>query len=319
MNDYQEDKLGMYEKILAFLLNFATELTGVSQIAGIATALEDKLDDITDAQSVVGSDTSGYTMEKDEARKELTEITLKVSRAAAAYFLSIGNVGKIKLSDYTPTELEKSRDNDLYAKAKKLFKVADPVKANLTGFNSGPADVTDLDTSKETFFDIIQLPATKRGEITASVKDIDKLMGETDQQLDLLDIYMATFAATNANMYSQYQSARAIDLSGGGGSSQRQGQLDAGSIAYATFGVNQITADTVFEFKNVEGNQQFTFYFGTSGTSAVDTNRPLYNVGPGMSHQVNATDAGFDLAHKCLNIFNAGTTGTGKWQVIIVS
>lgn len=77
---------------------------------------------------------------------------------------SIGQPGNIKLADYTRAELDGARDNDLYVDAKYLHKIVLPVQANLSGFNSGPADVTALGNALQEFFNVIQLPAEKKGK-----------------------------------------------------------------------------------------------------------------------------------------------------------
>ena len=316
MTDYQTDKLGMYEKVLLFLTTFAAELAGVTQIAGITTELEGNIDAITEAESIASEDTTGFTIQKKQAREALEGITLKVSQAAAAYFLSIGLPGKLKLSDYTKSELENARDNDLYVKSKKLWNLADPIKANLSAFNSGPAEVDDLNTAKEAFFDIIQLPASKRGEKTASGKDVEELMAETDELLNGLDIYMNTFSA-NENLYSQYKSARAIDLSGGGSSNIRQGAIAASAVENAAYNAGVIEHDTLIAFTNTGTTAGLVFYFGETATSPPTGVPVTVTLDAAESEQQQAGDAGWSGARTFLNIYNPAA-GAGAWKTEIM-
>lgn len=218
MTDDQENKLSMYIKVSDFLEAKAATLADITQIADIQTALDENIEDITTAEGTASSDTTGFTQQKKNASVALQTIMIKVSRAAASYFFTINNPGMLKLADYLPSELLRLRDGELYIRAKQLFKIADPVKANLTGFKSGPADVADLDTKKEAYFNVLQLPEAKRTEKTASGKDVDKEMADTDKLLEGLDLLMSNFEADNLNLYNQYLSSRAIDnMTGGGG------------------------------------------------------------------------------------------------------
>lgn len=219
MTDTQENKLSMYIKVDTFLTNNAAALTSVTQIAGVKTDLETIIDDITTAAGLVTDDTTGYAIDKANKRADLEAIMLKVSFAAASYYASINNPVGFKTADYTRSELHGARDSDLYTRAKRLHTVVTPIAANLSDFNSGPADVTDLDTKKEAFFDVIQNPQVKRGEKSAAVIDVENLFSTGDEKLFLLDTYMDTFEAVNFNLYNQYLSARAIDDLGGGGGS----------------------------------------------------------------------------------------------------
>lgn len=219
MTDTQENHLSMYIKVDTFLGNNAAALAGVTQIAGLKTDLETLIDNITTSAGLVTDDTTGYAIDKTNKREELEAIMLKVSRATAAYYISIDNAQGFKTADYTPSQLHAVRDSELYSRAKRLFNVATPISASLVGFNSSAADVADLDTKKEAFFEVLEAPRSKRGEKSAAVKDLEIYFEDGSSLLFFLDAYMDTFAAVNTNLYNQYLSARAIDDLGGGGGS----------------------------------------------------------------------------------------------------
>ncbi|MBL0310059.1 MAG: hypothetical protein IPP77_10385 [Bacteroidetes bacterium] len=315
MENHQEDKLGMYEKVKAFLFTFAAALASVTQIAGLETTLNDNIDDIIDADIVATEDDTCFTEQKSSERSDLEELVLKVARALSSYWASIGSTGSLRLTDYRPSELEALRDNDMFAAAKRLFDVAEPLSASLSAFNSGPADVTDLGTKMDEYFSHIQLPKSKQGVRIAAGKDVDRLMEKTDNLLKTLDIYLSTFATIDENMYDQYKSARSIDDSGGGSSKVRRGNLDPDSIRNATFAAGQISEDTVLEFANTGISSLMVFYFASSPLAVSDG--VTTEVAPGASIQKTALDAGYLITKNKLTVFNQSAQ-SGKWRVKII-
>ncbi|MES2620052.1 MAG: hypothetical protein V4615_04300 [Bacteroidota bacterium] len=312
MTDEQEDKLGMFEKVASFLDTKATELAGVTQIAGIKTELDDNIEAIVDEAGVATSDTTGFTDEKAQERVDLEVITLKVSRAAAAYFLSIGSLGSIKLADYIKSDLEGSRDNDLYVKAKYLYKKALVVQASLSGFNSGPADVTALNDALVAFFDVIQLPAEKRGEKVVSGVEVDELFQQTDLLLDQLDIYMLTFEAVDNELFLLYLQARAIDNSGGGSGTDTNvltGTVGMGTGVNIPFDEEDIQADTNLLLTNLapSGGPIIFFFSDTEGGSPGPSTIQI-SVTPGDTAEVIAVAAGYDIPRPLLNVYNPNAT-----------
>lgn len=317
MNDIQENKLGMFEKVNDYLTDNAAALVSVTQIAPLQSSLNNLIADITEAAGISGSDTTGFTIEKATERTDLEVITLKVSRAAAAYFLSINQPGNIKLADYTKSELDSARDNDLYVKAKYLHKIAQPVEANLSGFNSGPADVTALQVALQDFFNVMQLPAEKKGEKAVYTKGVEALFKEGDSLLDTLDIYMLTFEAVDPIQYALYKAARAIDDNGGGSQNIKKGTAPMESMVNVPFAPGKLQADTVLQLENLNLTGELTYYFSDSPTGGTGTATVLTEVGPDSQVQKVAVEMGYSPTHVYLNVFNPSLT-PADWQVEIL-
>lgn len=317
MNDLQENKLGMFEKVNDYLTDNAAALVSVTQIAPLQSSLNNLIADITEAAGISGSDTTGFTIEKATERTDLEAIALKVSRAAAAYFLSIHQPGNIKLADYTKSELDSARDNDLYVKAKYLHKIAQPVAANLSGFNSGPADVTALQLALQDFFNVMQLPAEKKGEKAVYTKGVEVLFKEGDSLLDTLDIYMLTFEAVDPIQFALYKAARAIDDNGGGSQNIKKGTAPMESMVNVPFAPGKLQADTVLQLENLNLTGELTYYFSDSPSGGTGTATVLTEVGPDSQLQKVAVELGYSATHVYLNVFNPSLT-PADWQVEIL-
>lgn len=317
MDDRQANKLNMYIKTSQFLINKAADLAGVTQIASISNELEKNIEDITKYEGDASADTTGYTMEKAQERLDLEKIMLKVSRACAAYFLSIGSTGKMKEADETKSEVEGLRGNDIFVRGNKLYDIAEPVKTFLTDFNSGPADVTALKDALAAFYQVLELPENKRGEKVASGKEVDSLFVQTDELLKGLDIYMYTFEAINALLYNQYLSARAIDDNGGGAQNTKTGNVPMNAATNIPFADGKINAGTVLNLTNRNTAGDLTFYFSDSPTAGPGTATDPQTISADTTTPFTALVLGFDITHTFLNVFNPNAV-EGKWKAEIL-
>lgn len=317
MDDKQQNRLNMFIKTADFLGNHSVALAPVTQIATLKTALDTKIAAIIDADGEAGSDTSGFTIQKSLGRDHLEYIVLKVSRAVAAYGLSLGDPGMLKLADYTKSEIESKRDTDLYVKAKQLYKIAHPVEALLAGFNSGPADVTELKTRMDAFFDVLQLPEEKRGEKKASGLEVDMLFTEAEEKLFMLDIYMQTFEAVDSTLYNTYLSARAIDESGGGSQNSKSGTVAMTAVANIPFADGKIEADTVLKLMNNDTVGDLIFYFSDSTSGGTGTATETITVAANSDLDIVAGVKGFTATNHFLNVFNP-MAFQSKWRVQIL-
>lgn len=319
MNDNQSDHLSMYLTVNQFLLDHAPDLAGVTQITGLQALLANRIENITDYAAIAGSDTTGFTIQKSNERLELEAITLKVSRACGAYFLSIDNPGGFKLADYTASEIANKRDNDLYADSKWLYKIADPIKANLSSFNSGPADVLELKNLYDAFFDIIRLPKIKRDEKASGTKMLDKEFEKAQELVEHLDVYMLTFQTIDALLYLEYEKARAIDSTGGGSQNTKSGTLQGNGVANAAFADDKLNASTgLLLYNNSTGPNagDLVFYFCATPTGAIPDPDKAITLAPGNDLTTTALSIDYSEAQPFLNIFNP-TAAVGKWKVVI--
>ncbi len=320
MNDIQSDRFSMYVTVNQFLTGHPAELSIVMQISQLQIALDQHIVKITDYAAIQGSDTTGFTEEKSAERMALEQITLKVSRACAAYFLSVNQPGKLKLSDFTAGELDRKRDNDLFVDSKWLYSIAKPVETFLTNFNSGPADVTELQTAYQDFFEVLRLPKAKRDEKTASTQMLDREFVAADAVIDQLDIYMSTFETSEPMLYLEYTNARSIDNTGGGSQNTKNGTLQGNGIANVPFADGKIEDDTELTlYNNSTGPNagELQFYFSSTTGGAVTDPAKTITVQPGNSDAVLVLDMEFSEAKPYLNVFNPNAA-TGKWKVEIV-
>ena len=259
MNNRQEDKMSMYEKVVYFLnQNINTISPVVGAVTQVKTDFEQKLDAIIQVDTLASMDITGYTEVKSQKRKAMELLTLKVGRAITAY-ATFSNQSDLKeKANYTKTGIERMRDTECYTTARRIYELAMPIVTDLQPFTVDIQVLKDLDIAKEAFFQVLQLPKSKIGERVTQNEQINQLLAEADSILkDKLDIYMALLEFDYAALYSQYQNARAIDVTG----TYSSGNSYSGSLL-----ANQIvvvfnaaySASRSITLKN-KGNTQLTF------------------------------------------------------------
>ncbi len=167
------------------------------------------------------------------------------------------------------------------------------------------------------FYAVIQLPEEKRGQKKVSGMKVDRLFGEVDGQLAQLDIYMATFAGVNEDLYALYLTSRAIDESGGGSQNIKSGNAGVNAVVNVPFAEGKIDADTVLKLVNRTATGELRFYFSDSPTGGEGTATLHYIVNPDSTMNLVAGSSGFDVTHVYLNLFNPNAF-EGKWRVEIL-
>ncbi len=216
MNTPQKDKLNMFLKVRTFLFNNTDALSVLALIVTLRDELVAIINATIDAEGESSEDISGYTDLKEERHELVLKQALKVGRASALYFtFTSPDPVKFKKVDLLKSEIDGMRDTDLYTRVKKLFTIADPIKTLIVAPDFTDADVTNLQTLNESYFEVLEAPQDARSQRSSFNKEADRLLIKGDKLLvEKLDIAMATFAAGNQQLFEYYKSDRLIDDTG---------------------------------------------------------------------------------------------------------
>ena len=214
MTNRQINQFNSLVKSDDFLDDNSATFVPITQIGILAAQLKSTIADISTAAGFGTSDSSGVAEDKRIKRATLTASMHLVGRGAAAYFLSANMLHELRIVDYTNTELKEQRDSQLYTIAKELHQLATLHVANL--INVSPAQVAQLDTDKEAFFDVSQDPKRQTEKQAVQNALIDPKIKEGMDIRNKIDIYMQTFIATNAPLYDEWKLSLSIDDLGGG-------------------------------------------------------------------------------------------------------
>lgn len=220
MDSNTEDRVGTLIKVNQFAKDNAVALAVNVNIEAERTTLEADTERVFQNDSISTRPLDGFTTMKGNARTDLEKILLQVRAGASGYYTLNPDAGKLRIVSFPDTKVVEARDNDLYVLADQVHDIAEPVKALMGPFLVTPADVDSVTTRMTNYKKVLQLPRTEEAISVAAGEERDRVLTKCfDKTLVTLDVYLLPFKYTNAVLYSEYQTARAIDNSGGGSDS----------------------------------------------------------------------------------------------------
>lgn len=215
MNDILENRLGMYQSVLGHYNLHSAILNTIPVVTLLQTELSGIVTSILNIAGPANSDITGYAVDKQNLRNELTNIILKVSIAYSSWcYVSLNN-RKAEFFDESRAMLNYKRDNDVYTYAMDLNTTALLDVAALAPFGVLPADFTALTAKAAQYLAIIKDPKIQKGERAAKLLQMSR---EFDKASDLiknrLDHVMKAFMLSHLVIYDSYLFARSIEDTG---------------------------------------------------------------------------------------------------------
>ena len=216
MDSNQEDHYGMYLKVDSFLVTNATGLAFNPAIATTRTVLNSLISSIAQADSTATRNITGFTAAKNEHRlQQLTQFKL-IRAALMGYYTANPDIKAKTLIKFTDTDIDEFRDPDIFIKTDQLLDLALPIKTLLVPYGVTGAQVDALQTLNDAWPALEPSGRMEEAVNKASGEDVDRYMEQTRTLLDnTLDSYLKVVQYNDPNLYSQYQTARMIDDSGG--------------------------------------------------------------------------------------------------------
>ena len=151
MNNSTEDYLFMFLKVrnnyAANALVFDTIPTLQSQFVIYNTSVDTLIVQLANSTA----DTSGFTLDKDNKRKALELLGLKISNALTGHAIVNNNPQNRKLADYPSSYFYQANSEDLIARTKALHLQAVPFVGVLLPFGASSTDVSNLNLAINTF------------------------------------------------------------------------------------------------------------------------------------------------------------------------
>ncbi len=221
MNSAQEDHYGMYLKVDLFLTSNALALAYNPAIATTRTVLNSFINLIAQADSTATRDITGFTLAKNTHRKEQIANFKLIKAALVGYFIANPDIKSKTIIDFTNSDIDKFRDAELYMKTDQVLDLALPIKALLVPYGVTGAQVDALETLNNAWQALEPIGRKEEGVNKAAGQDVDRYMVQVTELLkNTLDGYMEVVEFNNPNLFSQYQTARMIDDTGGNSGSE---------------------------------------------------------------------------------------------------
>ena len=211
MNDSENNRYRMYLSVEKTLNESETLWAGVPALVMAKTKLSNNIAAIDGYSAQLLSDGTGHTAAKKQSREDLGEAVLHLSGGLVAYCTAENLVAQRKDVNYTPSQIVRAKDVELYNMAAALLKVALPIKSHLAPYLVTEADIEKLNALHVAFKDAIPGKRDSVGANVATRGAMRLLFKETDLLLkDKLDNLMVIFRGTKPELYAKYGSARVI-------------------------------------------------------------------------------------------------------------
>ena len=231
MNDQLENKLSMYEKVQLNVTTHAIETAGVPAIATTKTELDLVVAKILTSAGISNLDITGYTVQKQNKRNDMSSVLKKVTAGLTAYYSINNQPQEAEKWDETSSMIDGMRDNDIYTYSQRALVASVANVAALAPFGILPADNTSLTTLNADFLLLIESPKNRIGERGAELNNLERLFEQADNILiNKLDPLMRIFETTNPTLYDTYKNARSIDDTGTITAPDYEGSIGANEI-----------------------------------------------------------------------------------------
>jgi len=221
MTSYQEDRFDTLLKVDLFFSRNAAALSINPIFADVDAELDALRSEIFANDVMAIRDLTGFTVVKAEKRKELEDKFFLVCSGLRGHFAGTGEKQKAEQIDHSKSHIITSSEDLLNSEAELAWMFANPIKTLLVPNQVTDTDVDALQTLRQDFLAMRHINRAEEGAGKAAREKMVVLF-ETGFNTILirLDELMMPFASTNPGLYSEYQTARAIDDSGGNSGSE---------------------------------------------------------------------------------------------------
>ena len=218
MDKDQENSLSMFKVVQGTVNNNLSVVSGITGFMTQDGLFNTKVSVIESTRNIQIGDISGFTVEKGMRKAEMITDTLKVSKGVVAFALATNNPGLKEQVDYSKSDLEDERDENVGGMCQIVHDRANENILELGDYNIVAADVTNLQTSIGDYGLVSQLPSQKGDIKQAATALLPTLFRETKDILKIMDAIVETLKETEPTFHSEYFNSREIyDLGGGGG------------------------------------------------------------------------------------------------------
>ena len=215
MNNISEDYLFMLLKLRNFQANNAAALSIIPTLDDEFVVFNNDLDDFIVQLANSTADTTGYALDKQNKRKNLEQLALQISNSLTAYFITTDDAKGRKLADYPSSYFVRANAEDLIAKCKALYLLAEPLATPLEPFGVPAGMISDFNLAINSF--ILENPEgslaidVRKENAVLAEKTRQKIMNQLNNRIDLL---IRIVEVSNPFLYQTYLSARALDITG---------------------------------------------------------------------------------------------------------
>ena len=216
MNKRQINKTRMYFATDLVLDNHHDLIEPFPELTSAQQRLKAKLALIEDYRMIQEANNSGLTVSKSIFRDELNKLIHQFSSALLAHGTVVKDNELIKKATYNNTSLLRAADPILYDIGLLMYKMADPLRNELSRFFITDNEFNALNNVLASFRNSIPQKRVATGTSKVSTGNISDTFDAIDMLLKKeIDVLIMPFQFTQINFYNEYKSARIIVETGG--------------------------------------------------------------------------------------------------------
>ncbi|MDR1172429.1 MAG: hypothetical protein LBL24_08260 [Bacteroidales bacterium] len=218
MNDRQESKLTMYQKVLDACRKYASVYTGVPAFGQAVAQLDGNIADIVrKAQEQSGALSKGVTVEKGNAFDRMVQLTVMTAKAVCVYAFKTGNAELLSRAGLSKSTLYNGHVMDAVITAKNIAEEAAARAADLQPYGIDEQQRNALSESIAQCELLRNKPAETRDERKLHTGNLKQLFAAADSTLfDELDPLIDLFRDTDPDFFTLYKTSRNVIYPTGG-------------------------------------------------------------------------------------------------------
>lgn len=259
MTREEESYFAMALKTQNFYTKNTAAMTAIPALAGFYSQLNTLINSLVTADTGSRADLTGFAMDKAVKRKNVEDLSLKISNAVAS-LAAVNNHLILKKRAVFPT-------STWYAISEDELVTQATIVRDL-GQTNAATDVTALTTALTAFVDVITNPSLAADQRKNDNKKIPKVINQIRTLFNnKLGVVMRSYKISDVNLYSLYKSARTIDINGSSSQPTLVKEILPG-IVQAVYHADSYEADTFYTIQNI-GNQAVAFSLSTTDITEV--------------------------------------------------
>lgn len=204
-------KLMMYQSIQTILNSNKEVWQSVSIMADVINNFETLLGEIATYHQLTGENKKGITEQKAGWQKQLIDITYQVSSALFVMATRANDPVIAQQTDYTETDLVKTRDAQLVTCCSAIEELALKHQAALTAFGITGNDLAQMHDAIKRFSESLPTMRVTVSERKTANEKLKDLFAQTDALLkNQVDRLMVRFKQSQPTFYATYKTSRHV-------------------------------------------------------------------------------------------------------------
>lgn len=266
MTREEESYFAMALKTKNFYAKNTAAMAAIPALAGFYSQLSTLITDLIIADTGSRADLTGFAMDKAVKRKNVENLSLKISNAVASLAAVNNDLILKKRADFPTSTWYSISEDELVTQATIVRDLGQTNAADMAVYGAAAADVTDLTNALTAFVDVITNPSLAADQRKSDNKKIPEIIDQIRTLFDdKLDVVMRSYESSNASLYSLYQSARAIDINGSTSQPTLVMEILAGTMQ-SVHHADEYDANTFYTIQNMS-KQAVTFSLSTIDTT----------------------------------------------------